>query len=269
MVGVWRHAEARVRGMKRVQVEPHLSVTGACSAQWVPIKPEDRRRVPVRADPRAAARDSARAAGRRRSSRGTRRRRIWSGPHGYYLRDRATRKPLVWDAGGKRARAASTRPASREALEGRCERRRDRDRPRRRRARRRPSSTARPAFDRLVAHMARVLARVGRAASATCRRRRCARIAHEFIDHACVGETIEIDGRALPYRPVAVSLGKTVNNGWGGYECCWARTMLAALVGGARGAGRHARHDGAAEPADVGPAARACSPAPTASWRTR
>ena len=26
--------------MKRVQVEPHLSVTGACSAEWVPIKPK-------------------------------------------------------------------------------------------------------------------------------------------------------------------------------------------------------------------------------------
>ena len=45
------------------------------------------------------------------------------------------------------------------------------------------------------------------------------------------GETIEIDGSVLPFRPVAVVLGKTVNNGWGGYECCWARTMLAALVG--------------------------------------
>ena len=40
VVGVWRHANARVRGMKRVQVEPHLSVTGACSAEWVPIKPK-------------------------------------------------------------------------------------------------------------------------------------------------------------------------------------------------------------------------------------
>ncbi|HTN28338.1 MAG TPA: molybdopterin-dependent oxidoreductase, partial [Burkholderiales bacterium] len=40
VVGVWRHADARIRGMKRVQVEPHLSVTGACSAEWVPIKPK-------------------------------------------------------------------------------------------------------------------------------------------------------------------------------------------------------------------------------------
>ena len=35
----------------------------------------------------------------------------------------------------------------------------------------------------------------------------------------------------MPFRPVAVTLGKTVNNGWGGFECCWARTLLATLVG--------------------------------------
>jgi phenylacetyl-CoA:acceptor oxidoreductase len=40
-----------------------------------------------------------------------------------------------------------------------------------------------------------------------------------------------IEGETLPLRPVAISLGKTVNNGWGGYECCWARTLLACLAG--------------------------------------
>jgi phenylacetyl-CoA:acceptor oxidoreductase len=57
------------------------------------------------------------------------------------------------------------------------------------------------------------------------------RIANEFLDRARVGETIDIEGETLPLRPVAISLGKTVNNGWGGYECCWARTLLACLVG--------------------------------------
>jgi phenylacetyl-CoA:acceptor oxidoreductase len=32
-------------------------------------------------------------------------------------------------------------------------------------------------------------------------------------------------------RPVSISLGKTVNNGWGGYECCWARTLIGCLFG--------------------------------------
>ena len=38
--GVHRQAEARGRGIRRVQVEPHLSVTGGCSAEWLPIRPK-------------------------------------------------------------------------------------------------------------------------------------------------------------------------------------------------------------------------------------
>ena len=37
---VARHADARARGMKRVSIEPHLSVTAASSAEWIPIKPK-------------------------------------------------------------------------------------------------------------------------------------------------------------------------------------------------------------------------------------
>ena len=51
----------------------------------------------------------------------------------------------------------------------------------------------------------------------------------------------------LPLRPVAIAFGKTVNNGWGGYECCWARTLHSLPGRRARRAGRHARHHGAAQ----------------------
>jgi len=57
------------------------------------------------------------------------------------------------------------------------------------------------------------------------------RLAAEYLDNACVGQTIEIDGEVLPFRPVAVTLGKTVNNGWGAFEAVWSRTVLAVLVG--------------------------------------
>ena len=57
------------------------------------------------------------------------------------------------------------------------------------------------------------------------------RVANDYLENACIGETIEIDGEVLPYRPVSVVLGKTVNNGWGAYHCVWARTVLAVLVG--------------------------------------
>ena len=83
------------------------------------------------------------------------------------------------------------------------------------------------------------------------------KIANEFIDHACVGQTIEIEGQTMPYRPVAVTLGKTVNNGWGGFECCLGAHGAGHAGRRARGAGRHAGHHGAADAADVASASRA------------
>lgn len=227
VVGVWRHANARVRGMKRVQVEPHLSVTAACSAQWVPIKPKTDAaflyaliHVMLHEAPRERL-DLAHLA-RHTSSP------YLVGAHGYYLRDRATRKPLVWDARQRRALPHDT-PDVHETLSARVEV---------------DAVEIGPddevlgdgllagetAFDKLVAHMAPYApewaAAICDVPAATMRR-----IANEYLDHACIGQTVEINGKVLPYRPVAVTLGKTVNNGWGGYECCWARTVLATLVG--------------------------------------
>jgi phenylacetyl-CoA:acceptor oxidoreductase len=228
VVGVWRHAEARARGMKRVQVEPHLSVTGACSAEWVPIRPKTDAaflfalvHVLLHELPRERL-DTSFLEQRTGSP-------YLVGPSGYFLRDRASRKPLVWDAAHGTA-ATFDAMNVRAALDGRYEV---------------DAVEIGPddeilgdgrlvgetAFAKLVRHMAPYTPQWAQGIcdvpAATMRR-----IAREFIDHARVGETIEIDGMRLPYRPVAVSLGKTVNNGWGGYECCWARTMLAALVGG-------------------------------------
>jgi phenylacetyl-CoA:acceptor oxidoreductase len=227
VAGVWRHANARVRGMKRVQVEPHLSVTGACSAQWVPIKPKT--------DPAflfALIHVMLHEMPRERLDLPCLTQRTASpylvGPHSYYLRDRVSRKPLVWDTRSNRACAHDT-PGIAEALEGRHE----------------VDAieigaddevlaegllVGETGFDKLVAHMRAYspewAAAVCDVPAATMRQ-----IAQEYVEQACVGQTIEIDGRTLPYRPVAVTLGKTVNNGWGGYECCWARTLLACLVG--------------------------------------
>jgi phenylacetyl-CoA:acceptor oxidoreductase len=227
VTGVARHAQARVRGMKRVQVEPHLSVTGACSAEWVPIKPKTDAaflfaliHVLLHEVPRERL-DLPFLAQRTASP-------YLVGPNGYYLRDRVTRQPLVWDLASASARVHDT-PGVQEAIEGRYE----------------VDAievgpdgdvladgvlTGTAAFTRLVEHVREYspewAQKICDVPAAKIRR-----IANEFIDHARVGESIEVDGLTLPYRPVAITMGKTVNNGWGGFECCWARTVLATLVG--------------------------------------
>jgi phenylacetyl-CoA:acceptor oxidoreductase len=227
VVGVWRHSRARARGMKRVQVEPHLSVTGACSAQWVPIKPKTDAaflyaliHVMLHESPRGAL-DLKFLAKHTGSP-------YLIGRHGFYLRDRATRKPLVWDTAQGAARVHDA-PDLNEALEGTYtvdaveigaddEVLAD------------GMLAGDTAFTRLVSHMQPYTPEWA-AALCDIPLETIRQVAREYLEHACVGETIEIDGKTLPYRPVAVSLGKTVNNGWGGFECCWARTLLACLVG--------------------------------------
>jgi phenylacetyl-CoA:acceptor oxidoreductase len=210
--------------MKRVQVEPHLSVTGACSAEWVPIKPKTDAAflyALIHVLLHEAPRERLDLPFLRRAPR----RPTWSAPHGYYLRDPASGKPLVWDELQRRAVPHDT-PGMRRGAGGPLARRRGRDRRRRRACWPKAGSRA-PGVHTLVEHMAGYSpngrSRVCDVPAATMRR-----IAHEYLDHACVGQTHR-DRRRRPcrYRPVAVSLGKTVNNGWGGYECCWARTMLA------------------------------------------
>jgi len=211
VAGVWRHAAARERGMKRVQVEPHLSVTGACSAEWVPIKPKTDAaflyaiiQVLLHEQPRE--RLDREFLYRHTSSP------YLVGAHGYYLRDPGHGTPII--AASLEARethAALEIGADGEVLaEGRLE--------------------GETAFAKLLAHMKPYSPEwaqpVCDVPAATIRR-----IAGEYLDAARVGEFIEIEGKKLPYRPVAISLGKTVTNGWGGFECCWARTLLAALVG--------------------------------------
>jgi phenylacetyl-CoA:acceptor oxidoreductase len=211
VVGVWRHAEARVRGMKRVQVEPHLSITGACSAEWVPIRPKTDAaflyalmHAMLFEHPRE--RLDLEFLFQHTSSP------YLVGPNGFFLRDPQTRAPLIAPAleGTFRVNAveigADDEVLARGELQGRT------------------------AFSALAEHMRAYTPEWAQGIcdvpAATIRR-----IAAEYLDHARVGATIVMDGKTLPLRPVAVVLGKTVNNGWGGFECCWARTMLAALVG--------------------------------------
>ncbi len=100
--GVKRHADARKRGMKRVQIEPHLSVTGACSAEWIPIKPKTDSAfmfamIHVFLHENARERLDLPFLKHRTSSP------YLVGPNGFFMRDPSTRKPLLMDAASGKA----------------------------------------------------------------------------------------------------------------------------------------------------------------------
>ena len=228
VAGVWRQADARVRGLKRVQVEPHLSITGALSAEWIPIKPKTdaaflfaliHRMICERdwretCDVRALKEDTTSP--------------YLVGPNGYYLRDRETRKPLIRDAADGADKTWDS-PVADAVLDEVCvasgvEEGPDgavweHDR-----------VEVRPAFLLLLERMAG-FAPEWAEAECDVPASKIRQVADEYVAHACIGETIEIEGVEMPFRPVAVMLGKGVNNGWGGYQTCWARTLLATLVG--------------------------------------
>ena len=228
VAGIWRHADARVRGMKRVQVEPHQSVTGAVAAEWIPIRPKTDaaflygviHRILHERDWRADCdipflKQDTNAP-------------YLVGPNGYYLRDPATRKPLIHDLadGTNKPFDADIGDA---ALEGSftstgIEVGADADEWRHR------DIEAKTAHQILLDHL-KPHTPEWAAAECDVPADRIRSVADEFINNACVGESIEIEGETLPFRPVAVLLGKSVNNGWGGYNCCWARTLLLCLVG--------------------------------------
>ena len=225
---VARHADARARGMKRISIEPHLSVTAASSAEWIPIKPKTDgafmfAMIHVMLHERPREHLDLPFLRDRTSSP------YLVGPKGYYLRDPANSKPLLWDTQRAAAVPFDT-PDITPALEGEFEvpeaaevgpdqerwTYRDVD--------------AQPAFEKLLAH-SRFYSPEWAETVCEVPAGRIRRVANEYLDHAHVGETIEIDGQRLPFRPVAVTLGKTVSNGWGAYDCVWGRTTLAVLVG--------------------------------------
>jgi phenylacetyl-CoA:acceptor oxidoreductase len=227
VAGVWRHAAARKRGMKRVQVEPHLSVTGACSAQWVPVKPKTDAAFMyalIHVLVHEHGTNKLDVSFLKQSTAAP----YLIGPNGFYLRDAKSGKPLVWDLKKKRAVVHDTKGID-PALEGTfktagIERGPDE------KSWRHKAAKAATAHELLRAHVKHMTpawaAEICDVPEDTIRT-----VGNEFLAHARIGETIEIEGETLPFRPVSVVLGKSVTNGWGGYECCWARTLLCCLVG--------------------------------------
>jgi phenylacetyl-CoA:acceptor oxidoreductase len=228
VTGVRRHADARARGMKRIQFEPHLSVTAASASEWIPIKPKtdsavlfsmvnillyehplDNLDVPFLKHHTSSP--------------------YLVGPNDFYLRDPESKKPLLWDNKTNQAvpfDTADTDPALAGpfTVDNAIEIGADNE------TWHHQSVAADTGFDKMKKHVENNTpewaAGISEVPAETIRR-----VTNDFLQHARIGETTEVDGRTLPLRPVMTILGKSVNNGWGGFECVWAHTVMQLLVG--------------------------------------
>ncbi|GBC69378.1 Polysulfide reductase chain A [archaeon HR01] len=178
-----RASDARMRGLKVVVVDPRMSNAAVKADEWIPIRPGT---------------SLAFALGMINSM-------LWEirgydewflknrtnapyliGPDGYYVRDKETKKPLVWDPVDNRAKPFNDKTVKDFALEG---------------VYKVDGVEARPAFqvikDSLKTYTPEWASQITTVPAETIRR-----IAREFVANAHIGETIEINGKKYPYRPV-------------------------------------------------------------------
>jgi phenylacetyl-CoA:acceptor oxidoreductase len=229
VTGVRRHTDALARGTKKIQFEPQLSVTGANATEWIPIRPNtdsaalfamlhvllyEHELEELDVDFLKHITSSP----------------YLVGPNGFYLRDPETRKPLLWDGASNRPVPYDT-PDTDPALVGSFTVERSIELGADDDLWEHAGATGQTAFELMKAHLAdhspEWAEPVTDVPAKTLRR-----LANDFLEHARIGETIEVEGRTLPYRPVAVMVGRGVNNGWGAYQCLWGQTMMSTLVGG-------------------------------------
>ena len=205
-------AEARARGMKLVVVDPVGGYAASKANEWIPIRPGT---------------DAALALSMlhvllnelgiydREFLKNKTNAPYLVGADGRYVRDAATRKPLVYDAADRKVKTHDDPALSDPAITGSFDAQ---------------GKQGRPAFELLREHVAKyppeTTEKFSTIPAATVRR-----IAREFGQAARVGETIPIDGVVLPYRPVCVDWARGTRGHKHGFHNCWPLKLLNIVVG--------------------------------------
>ncbi len=227
--GILRHADSRTKGSKRVQIEPHLSATGATASKWIPIKPETDHTFLYAVIHTILHEMDWQAACDTEFLKKMTNSPYLVAPNGFFARDKETRKPLIWDSVENKAKIFDAADIKDFALLGEYpvkgltvgpdEEIQEID-----------SDKVKTSFQLLMEHMkgfspewAADICDIG---ADTIRK-----VAAEFVENAMVGATIRIQGIEMPHRPVAITVGKSVNHGWGATQFVWAQHVLESLVG--------------------------------------
>ena len=207
-----RMADARIRGMQHVAVEPWMGMPGINSDEWVPLRPGT---------------DGAFALGIINLLLNEYNlydiphlKNYTNGPYlvmadSHHLRDKQTGKPLLWDLSDNKAKAYDDPTLKDPALEG---------------AYTVNGFAVRPAFALLKEHVKKYTPEVCSEIT-TIPVKTIRRVAKEFGEAAHIGETITIDGKELPYRPVAVGYFRGAAAHRHSALTCMSLELLQEIVG--------------------------------------
>lgn len=180
-----RMANARKRGMKHVVIEPWMGTPGLNSDEWIPIRPgTDAAMALAMVNLLLNEYGIYDAPSLKQYTNGP----YLVGADGYYVRDKKTQKPLVWDILDGKAKAYDAPTLQDVALEGSYSVN---------------GAEATTAFSLIKEHVKKYTPEMAFEIT-TVPAQTIRRLAKEFGEAATIASTIVIDGKELPYRPVAV-----------------------------------------------------------------
>jgi len=226
-----RTADARVRGMKRIQVEPVLTTTGAVANEWVPIKPGTDAAFLYAMIHHVLHELDWRAACDIDYLKQITNNPYLVSPNGYYIRDPETKKALIWDPVDNKAKVWDAEGIKDFALDGEytvsgVSIGPDEE------AEYFTDVKVKPVFQHLIEH---VRNNTPEWASEICdvSAQTIRRIADDMVKtaDAASNRRINMFGWEMPLRPVCIQLGKGVNAGRGSVPAVWGSSTFLTLLG--------------------------------------
>jgi len=219
-----RMADARLRGMNMVVVDPRMSAAAAKANEWVPIRPGTDAALTLGMVNvllnELAVYDASFI---KHHTNGP----YLIGPDGYYVRDPESGKPIVWDHIQGAAKPYDDPSVQDYALQGVYHAR---------------GVECRPGFqvlkDHVRAYTPERVEEITTVSKDTVRR-----LATQWAEAASIGSTITIGGREYPYRPVAILFYRGTQGHKHAMLEAMAHLLLPLIVGAMDVPGGHVRFD--------------------------
>jgi anaerobic selenocysteine-containing dehydrogenase len=207
-----RMADARERGMKVVVIDPAMGRAALKADEWIPIRPGTDAAVALAMVNLLLNEYNIFDAEFLKYKT--------NGPYlikedGHYLRDGRSGKPMVWDSDGNRAKTYDDPTLSELALEGSYTV---------------AGTPVTAAFSLIREHVKKYTPEMV-AATADVPAETIRRLAREFGEAARIGSTIVVDGKVLPYRPVAVGYFRGAEGHRHSALTCMSFELLQQVVG--------------------------------------